>query len=206
MPDELSFEEGAAIGCGAGTAWGALMRLELSGHDTLAVFGQGPVGLSATIFGAAMGARVIAIEVVPERLELATKLGAWKTVDASKEDPVAAIRELTHGEGANVALDCTGIGDVRRQAIESAGIFGRVSLVGVGPDMRLPLSIGSKYLTLRGSRTLSTVQILECAQFVVHRQVPLKRLITHTFPLDQVAEAYTLFDTNRTGKMAIVWE
>ncbi|HMB88376.1 MAG TPA: alcohol dehydrogenase catalytic domain-containing protein, partial [Methylomirabilota bacterium] len=55
LPDELSFEEGAAVSCGTGTAYGALKRLDVSGRDTLAVFGQGPVGLSATMLGAAMG-------------------------------------------------------------------------------------------------------------------------------------------------------
>jgi D-arabinose 1-dehydrogenase-like Zn-dependent alcohol dehydrogenase len=62
LPDELSFEEGAAVACGTGTAYGALKRLDVSGRDTLAVFGQGPVGLSATMLGVAMGARVIAID------------------------------------------------------------------------------------------------------------------------------------------------
>src|SRR5439155_4124575 len=60
LPDELSFEEGAAISCGTGTAYQALKRLDVSGRDTLAVFGQGPVGLSAVLLGQAMGARVIA--------------------------------------------------------------------------------------------------------------------------------------------------
>ena len=58
LPEELSFEEGAAVSCGTGTAYGALKRLDVSGRDTLAVFGQGPVGLSATMLGVAMGARV----------------------------------------------------------------------------------------------------------------------------------------------------
>src|SRR5581483_10825335 len=56
LPDELSFEAGAAISCGTGTAWGALHRLALQGDQTIAVFGQGPVGLSATLLAAQMGA------------------------------------------------------------------------------------------------------------------------------------------------------
>src|SRR5437667_90194 len=63
LPDSLSFEEGAAISCGTGTAYGALKRLDVSGRDTLAVFGQGPVGLSATMPGRAMGARLIAVNL-----------------------------------------------------------------------------------------------------------------------------------------------
>ena len=59
------FAAGAAISCGTGTAYGALRRLKLSGNDTIALFGQGPVGLSATQLAAAMGARVIALDVSP---------------------------------------------------------------------------------------------------------------------------------------------
>ena len=62
---QLSFEAGAAVACGTGTAYMALKRLDVSGRDTLAIFGQGPVGLSATMLGAAMGARVIAVDVTP---------------------------------------------------------------------------------------------------------------------------------------------
>ena len=84
LPDELTFEEGAAVSCGTGTAYGALKRIDVSGRDTLAVFGQGPVGLSATMLGVAMGARVIAVDIAAERLALAKQFGA----DAHKvEEP-----------------------------------------------------------------------------------------------------------------------
>src|SRR6267143_1365916 len=95
LPESLTFEEGAAISCGTGTAYGALKRLDVSGRDTLAVFGQGPVGLSATLLGRAMGARVIAIDVAPERLALAREFGAETVVNAKETDPVAALRQLT---------------------------------------------------------------------------------------------------------------
>src|SRR6185312_11906126 len=81
LPDELTFEEGAAVSCGTGTAYGALKRIDVSGRDTLAVFGQGPVGLSATMLGAAMGARVIAVDIAPERLALAKEFGADEVVN-----------------------------------------------------------------------------------------------------------------------------
>ena len=95
LPDELSFEEGAAIACGTGTAYMALKKLDVSGRDTLAIYGQGPVGLSATLLGKAMGARVIAIDVTPARLEHALRLGADATVNPTTDDPVAAVVELT---------------------------------------------------------------------------------------------------------------
>ena len=91
LPDELSFEEGAAISCGTGTAYGALKRLDVSGRDTLAVFGQGPVGLSATLLGRSMGARVVAIDIAPERIELAREFGADSVINAREADPVATL-------------------------------------------------------------------------------------------------------------------
>src|SRR5215218_9064811 len=79
--DELSFVTGAAISCGTGTAYGALRRIRLSGNDTIAIFGQGPVGLSATQLAAAMGARVIALDVSEERLARAEAFGAAALID-----------------------------------------------------------------------------------------------------------------------------
>src|SRR5436309_15850487 len=93
LPDALSFEEGAAVSCGTGTAYGALRRLDVSGRDTLAVFGQGPVGLSATLLGRAMGARVIAIDVAPERLALAREFGAEAVINAKEKIGRASCRE-----------------------------------------------------------------------------------------------------------------
>src|SRR5262245_14200956 len=81
LPEALSFEAGAAVSCGTGTAYQALRRLDISGRDTLAVFGQGPVGLSATMLGAAMGARIMAVDVGRERRELAQMFGGGASVD-----------------------------------------------------------------------------------------------------------------------------
>src|SRR5256886_2107775 len=95
LPDAHISEEGAAVSCGTGTAYGALRRLDVSGRDTLAVFGQGPVGLSATLLGRALGARIIAIDISPERLKLARELGAEHTINPREKDPVSAIHDLT---------------------------------------------------------------------------------------------------------------
>lgn len=132
LPDELSFEEGAAIACGTGTAYGAMLRLAVSGRDTLAVFGQGPVGLSATLLAKAMGARVIAVDISPERLDFARELGADHTVNSKDTDPLEAIRDLTHGEGADAAVDCTGNADARAQMVRCVRIFGSACFVGEG--------------------------------------------------------------------------
>jgi len=101
LPDELSFDAGAAISCGTGTAWGALHRLDLQGDHTIAVFGQGPVGLSVTLLAAAMGARVIALDTSEERLGRAKEFGADVLINPLKtENVVQAIKDVTHGRGA----------------------------------------------------------------------------------------------------------
>ncbi|HEU5322264.1 MAG TPA: zinc-binding dehydrogenase [Methylomirabilota bacterium] len=207
LPDGLSFAEGAAVSCGTGTAYAALKRLDVSGRDTLAVFGQGPVGLSATLLGRAMGARVIALDVVAERLTLARELGADAVVDAGTGDPVAAIRELTRGEGAQAAMDCTGAAPARVAAVRSAATWGRVAFVGEGGTTEFDISrdMIRKQLTIHASWTFSSVGQEECARFVVDRKVPLARLLTHRFRLAQAEEAYRLFDTQTTGKGVFVF-
>ena len=208
LPDPLTFEEGAAIACGTGTAFHALKRLTLTGTDTVAIFGQGPVGASATMLAKAMGARVIAVDVVPERLALAERLGADATLDGGASDPVQAIFDLTHGEGADATLDATGIPDVRVNAVDSARLWGRVCFVGEGNTTTFAISrqIIHRQLAIYGSWTFSTGGLAEAANFVVDRRVPLRDLITHTFRLDQATEAYNLFAGSTTGKVVLTWE
>src|SRR5215468_2668151 len=202
LPDSLSFEEGAAISCGTGTAYGALKRLDVSGRDTLAVFGQGPVGLSATMLGAAMGARVIAVDISPERRRLAKEFGAETVIDPREVDPVAALRELTHGEGVEAALDCTGNPEARVAAVKSACTWGRVCFVGEGNTTTFDISqdMIRKQLTILASWTFSANGQEECARFIADRRIPLRKLLTHRFKLDEAADAYRLFDTQTTGK------
>ncbi len=202
MPDEISFEEGASISCGTGTAYGALKRIDVSGRDTLAVFGQGPVGLSATMLGRAMGARVIAIDVVPERLTLARELGAEAVINPKDTDAVKAIHDLTHGEGAETTMDCSGTSDGRLGALQSAGTWGRVAFVGEGGQTTIDVSkhMLRRQLTVHASWTFSAVGQEECARFIADRKIPLKKLLTHRFEVEQAEAAYRLFDTQTTGK------
>src|SRR5207244_11344887 len=113
-----------AIACGTGTAWGALKRINLQGGETIAIFGQGPVGLSATQFAVVMGARVIAIDISPERRKLAREFGAHEVIDGKSSDMVATIRDLTHGEGAHKTLDASSAPDARAAAVRSVRSWG----------------------------------------------------------------------------------
>ena len=202
LPDELSFQTGAAIACGTGTAYGALRRINLSGRDTLAVFGQGPVGLSATQLGVAMGARVLALDTNPERRELAKKFGADQVIDPAADDPVAVLKQLTHGVGVDLAIDCSSAEAARSAAIKATRTWGTVCLVGEGGSLTIDVSTDMlrRQLTLVGSWTFSTVIQAECARFVADRAIDVDSLFTQHYSLDQATAAYELFDTQSTGK------
>src|SRR2546426_5284575 len=202
LPEELSFAEGAAVACGTGTAYGALRRMHLAGGDTLAVFGQGPVGLSATLLGNAMGARVIAVETGAARLELSKQFGADAAIDSSKEDPLHAIKDLTKGIGADLALDCTGVAAARRAAVRCVKTWGTACYVGEGGDVTLDVSpdLLRRQVTLIGSWTFSAMGMLECARFIADNKIDLERIFTQRWKLEQAAEAYRSFDTQTTGK------
>lgn len=207
LPDELSFEEGAAVSCGTGTAFGALRRMNLSGRDTIAVFGQGPVGLSATLLATAMGARVIALDVSPERLALAKSFGAESTLDSRACNPVEAVKELTRGDGVDLALDCSASSDARLAAVQCTRTWGTVCFVGEGGSVTLEVSkdLLRRQITLIGSWTFSVNGQDECARFIAERRIALSGLITQRYSLDQAAEAYRLFDTQTTGKGVFVF-
>jgi threonine dehydrogenase-like Zn-dependent dehydrogenase len=206
LPDELSFATGAAISCGSGTAYNALRRMNVSGRDTLAVFGQGPVGLAATQLGTAMGARVIAIDITKERLAFAKELGAEVVLDPTADDPVSALKYLTHGEGVSLALDCSGAEAARSAAIRSTRTWGTVCFVGEGGTVTIDVSpdMLRKQLTVIGSWTFSSVIQEECARFVADRKIEVDRLFTHSYRLDEADAAYRLFDTQTTGKGVIL--
>lgn len=202
LPDELSFSTGAAISCGTGTAFGALVRMNVTARDTVVVVGQGPVGLSATQIATAMGARVIAVDISPERAKRAADFGAAETIDASSSDPVEIVRELTGGRGASHAMDTSGTAAGRSAAVRSAGAWGVVCFVGEGGGVTLDVSpeILRKQLTILGSWTFSTVGQADCARFIARHEIAVDSLFTQTWSLDEAEEAYRLFDAQASGK------
>ncbi|MSQ54966.1 MAG: iditol 2-dehydrogenase [Betaproteobacteria bacterium] len=206
LPESLSFATGAAISCGTGTAWGALHRLGLQGNHSIAIFGQGPVGLSATQLAVAMGARVIALDVSKERLARAKEFGADVCIQPAEGlDVVKAIRDLTHGRGADLSLDTSSAPSARAQAVRCVRTWGKACYVGEGDSVTLDVSpdLLRRQVTLIGSWTFSTVGQAACAQFVADRGIDVDKLFTHRWKLSQAEEAYRLFDTQTAGKGVI---
>jgi threonine dehydrogenase-like Zn-dependent dehydrogenase len=202
LPDELSFEEGAAIACGTGTAYAALKRLDVSGRDTLAIFGQGPVGLSATQLATAMGARVIALDPAPERRAMSSSMGASVILDPGLVDPVAAIRELTHGEGADMTLDCSGQSDARAFCARAARPWGKACYVGAHGTATFEMTpdVIHRQLTMLGCWTFNPQLMAECARFAVDRKVAIGQVFTHRFTLDDADAAYQQMEARAMGK------
>jgi threonine dehydrogenase-like Zn-dependent dehydrogenase len=206
LPDKLSFSTGAAISCGTGTAYGALRRVRLQGGETIAIFGQGPVGLSATQLATAMGARVIALDIAPERLAMAKAFGAAETINPQSNDPVAAIRDLTGGEGAHKTLEASSAPSARQAAVRAVRAWGTACYVGERGNVMLDVSpdLLRRQVTLVGSWTFSTQGQSECADFVADHDIDVEALFTDRWPLDQAEAAYKKFDTQTTGKGVIV--
>jgi threonine dehydrogenase-like Zn-dependent dehydrogenase len=204
LPDALSFEAGAAISCGTGTAFAALRRLNVTGADNITVFGQGPVGLAATQLAAALGARVIAVDLSDERLALAKQMGASDVINSSQVNAVEAVRELT-GKGADLSMDASGATEARHAALESLRPWGSLALVGVGGKFEPSLGwLMSKQTTVFGSFTFSISGQADCAEFAATRHIPVDDIFTDRWSLDQADEAYKKADTQTAGKGVIM--
>ncbi|SIT41759.1 Zinc-containing alcohol dehydrogenase superfamily [Paraburkholderia piptadeniae] len=207
LPDEVSFKGGAAVSCGTGTAFGALLRLDISARDTLAVFGLGPVGLSTAQLAASMGVEVIGVDINADRVARAKEFGVTHAIDASKVDPVDEVHKLTRGKGATCAVECAGGELPRKQAVLSTATWGRVALVAVGGNLTLDAmkDVIGKQRTLIGSFTFSEVGMKDCAHFIADHGVEVDHLFTDEWRLEQAEEAYAHFNRQAGGKGVIVF-
>ncbi|MFG2442679.1 alcohol dehydrogenase catalytic domain-containing protein [Nocardia fluminea] len=205
MPDGLSFEAGAAIGCGTGTAWGAIKRLGGVSDTTTVVIGQGPVGLSATMFAASMGARVIAVDVDDRRLANSARFGAGLVVNSRQRDLAEAVAEYTGGRMADVVLETSGrAGD---DALAVLGTFGRAVFTGLPGAVEFTTqAVYKKQWTLMTSWTMSSIEQARCADYVVAQNLPVDELYSHTWTIEQADEAYRWFDKQDAGKGVFLFD
>jgi alcohol dehydrogenase len=183
LPEGMSYESAASLGCRFTTAYRALVQLaELRAGETLAVFGCGGVGLSAILIAKALSARTIAIDVDPTKLELARSVGADHALDARGEREVAAhVVELTGG-GADVSIDALGSSLTLRQSLESLRKRGRHVQVGlmVGEGAETPLPMGrviANELVLLGSHGISARAYPDVLELISKRRIPLDRIL-----------------------------
>jgi succinate semialdehyde reductase (NADPH) len=135
LDERLPLAESAILGCAFLTAYGAAHTVaELGPGATVAVVGAGGVGSSLIQLTRALGATsVIAVDIDEDKLAAASRLGAGQTVNAARVDPVAAVRELTDGEGADVVFEAIGRPETFRQATEMCKDGGSAVMVGIAP-------------------------------------------------------------------------
>lgn len=207
LPEEISFVGGAAIACETGTAYGAICRLDLSARDTLAVFGLGPVGLSAVQLASAMGVTVIGIDINPARVEAARSFGAAHVINGESQDPIEEVRKLTKGKGASCAMDCAGGSIAKQQAVRFTAPWGRIALVAVGGNLDI---VGWNDLikaqrTVIGSYTFSINGMKDCAEFIADHGVEVDRVFSDHWKIDDAEQAYREFDVQTSGKGVFVF-
>ena len=177
--------------------------------DTVAIFAQGPIGLCATAGAKLMGAtRIIAVDTVPARLEMARRMGADIVVDFKHEDPVEAIMRLTDGRGVDVAIEALGTQTTFEAALRVLRPGGVLSSLGVySSDLRIPLDAFAAGLGNKSIRTTlcpgGKERMRRMLGVISSGRVDLGGLVTHRFTLDRIEEAYELFAHQRDGVLKV---
>jgi len=208
LPASLSYVDGALVSCGFGTAYEGLLRLQVSGRDTLLITGLGPVGLAAAMLGRALGAGpIIATDIASERLEMAETMGLVDHAVPAGASATSTIRELTDGHGCEASIDCSGSGAARVVALENTRVWGRCAFVGEGGDISFAVSelLIHKQVTLHGSWVTSLRHMEDLLEHLVRWGLHPERIVTHRFALDQADEAYRVADRGAAGKVCIVF-
>jgi threonine dehydrogenase-like Zn-dependent dehydrogenase len=208
MPEAMSYVDGALVSCGFGTAYEALLRLDVSGRDTLLVTGLGPVGLAAAMLARAMGAGpIVGTDVSTERLTLATDLGLVDAAVVADDASAERLTELSDGRGFSATMDCSGNATARHLALSSTATWGRCAFVGEGGDVGFDVSqlMIHKQVTLYGSWVTSLRHMADLIADLDRWQVHPERIVTDSFSLDQASEAYRLADSGTAGKVVITF-
>jgi len=196
VPREAPLELLGPLGCGIQTGAGAVMNaLKVYPGASFAAFGGGAVGLSAVMAARVAGATtIIAVDVVPSRLELARELGATHTVNSRETDPVAAVRKISGG-GVEYTLESSGRPEVLRQAIDALTIRGTCGIVGA-PALGTEASFDVNGVMTTGKRIIGIIEgdstpdlfIPALVELYMQGRFPFDKLVKF-YPLDRINEA-----------------
>ena len=201
LPDFLTYEDGAMIACGFGTAYQGLLRANVSGNDRVLVMG---LGQAALILAKALGAQTVGVDISEERMEMARTIGADEVLPGD-DDVVENIMKLTGGKGVEVAVDCSGSSIGRHRCLEAARMWGNVVFLGEQGTVTFepsPLLL-HKNLTLHGSWVTSVGNMEKLVELLDRKKIHPSQIITHRFPLKETDKAFEVFATGRTGKVCI---
>ncbi len=205
IPDGVSYEQGALACCGLGPSFGAMQTLGVSAFDTILITGLGPVGLGAIVNAAFRGARVIAAESVPWRVERARAMGVADVVDPRDEHVLARIMELTGGRGVDYALDCSGNVHAERLCVDATRRKGKVAFIGECQDelkLRVSPDMIRKGLTLIGSWHYNLNEYPRIMRVIQESRL-IEQLISHVLPMSDIQAAFELSASHETAKIIL---
>ncbi len=209
LPDELTFADGAQVACGFGTVYEGLQKIGICGDHDVLITGLGPVGLATGALCRKMGAqRIIGIDVLTDRLELARKLGLCDVVLPAGPENVSQVRDLTSGQGVERAIDCSANDAARATAIRATRKWGRIVFLGEGGRVEFNPSpdIIHDQKTIYGSWVTSVWLMEELVERLVRWNLHPADLITHRFTLGDAGKAYELMSSGRCGKVAVCFD
>jgi alcohol dehydrogenase len=209
IPDDLRDEQVLLLSDIASTGISAAESANLRIGDTVAVFAQGPIGLCATagarLKGAAM---IIAVDSDPVRAKMAKKMGADIVLNNKEVDVVKVIKGLTGGKGVDVAIEALGTQETFENALRVLRAGGTLSSLGVYSG-KLAVPLEPFAAGLGDHKIVTTLcpggkeRMRRLMEMVRSRRLDFTPLITHTFPLDRIVEAYKLFGERREGVMKV---
>jgi len=209
IPDGVSDEEVMFVTDIASTGISAAETANVRIGDSVVVYAQGPIGLCATAGARLMGASlIIGVDSNPTRLEMAKTMGADVVIDYTQEDPVARVKELTEGRGADVAIEALGIQETFENCMKSVRPAGVVSSLGVyGDKVTIPLDAfvyGIGDVDIRTTLCPGGKERMRALMSLVSAgRLDLQQLVTHHFTLDQIEEAYPLFSNQEDGVLKV---
>ena len=204
LPDSLTYLDGAAWPAVSGPRTRRCAGSRCRDGTGVLITGLGPVGLAVGLLAAKMGASsVVGTDPSPERRSLAVRM---KAVDAAVAGTDEELTELL-GDGAEVAIDCSGSGAGQATAIRHTRRWGRVGLVGEGGRLTVDVSeaLIHRQLTVHGSWVSSTGRMAELLERLDRWGLHPETVVSDTFALAEASEAYELADSGVSGKVGIVW-
>ncbi|MCF7695829.1 NAD(P)-dependent alcohol dehydrogenase [Mycetohabitans sp. B2] len=201
VPTDAPLELLGPLGCGIQTGAGAVINsMKVRPGSSFAAYGAGAVGLSAVMAARVAGVTtIVAIDVVPSRLELARELGATHTVNSREANIVEAVREIT-GSGADFALESTGTPEVLEAGIEALGGLGTIGIVGA-PKLGTRASFDVNNLLLGGRSIRGIVEGDSVPQVFIPQLVKLYQ--QGRFPFDRLVKCYPLEQINQAAEDSI---
>lgn len=212
IPDELSDEDVLLTTDIFSTGLSGAESAEIKVGDTVAVFGQGPIGLGAVAGARLKGAAlIIGVDTIPSRIKMAKKMGADVMIDFRKSDPVKEILGITNGRGVDVAIEALGLQATFENAVKSTRVGGTISSLGVYPGDMANIGLPNKDFGfgLADKKIVSTLcpggkeRMRRLMELVKNERVNLRQLITHRFTLDEIDEAYELFSSQGDGVIKV---